>query len=91
MSLNQDLELEPSAASRRLLRLPAVQAALGGMHKTTLYALIRDGRFPPPIKIGGASRWVADEIQAFINERMQEGRGPVPRCRRQPTNEVVAA
>lgn len=52
---------------RRLLPLPAVQAEVG-LHKTTIYGLMRDGKFPRPIKIGDSSRWLSDELEAWINE-----------------------
>ena len=54
-------------ARRRLLPMPAVQAEVG-LHKTTIYGLIRDGKFPRPIKIGDSSRWLSDELEAWINE-----------------------
>jgi predicted DNA-binding transcriptional regulator AlpA len=47
--------------------MPAVQAEVG-LHKTTIYGLIRDGKFPRPIKIGDSSRWLSDELEAWINE-----------------------
>jgi len=50
-----------------LLPLPAVQAEVG-LHKTTIYGLMRDGKFPRPIKIGDSSRWLSDELEAWINE-----------------------
>jgi prophage regulatory protein len=54
-------------SARRLLPMPAVQAEVG-LHKTTIYGLIRDGKFPKPIKIGDSSRWLSDELEAWINE-----------------------
>jgi predicted DNA-binding transcriptional regulator AlpA len=58
-----------SKASGDLLPLSAVQAELGGYHKTTLYSWIKRGKFPKPVKIGGSSRWIADEIRAWKKER----------------------
>lgn len=37
--------------------------------KTKLYSMIRSGEFPAPIKIGTASRWVDEEVEAFIRYR----------------------
>ena len=53
-------------SARRLLAMPAVQAEVG-LHKTTIYGLIRDGKFPKPIKIGDSSRWLSDELAAWID------------------------
>ena len=61
--------LPQNVGVRRLLRLPEVLAALGGMHKTTVYGLIREGQFPAPIKIGGSSRWPSDDIATWIDSR----------------------
>jgi prophage regulatory protein len=58
---------ETPHGARRLLPLPAVQAEVG-LHKTTIYGLIRDGKFPRPIKIGDSSRWLSDELEAWIDE-----------------------
>jgi predicted DNA-binding transcriptional regulator AlpA len=59
--------LPQNFGARRLSRLPEVLSALGGINKTTLYALIRDGRFPPPIKIGGTSCWPSHEVDAWVD------------------------
>jgi excisionase family DNA binding protein len=37
--------------------------------KTKLYKMIKDGEFPAPIKIGRASRWMDEEVEAFIRHR----------------------
>jgi predicted DNA-binding transcriptional regulator AlpA len=36
------------------------------MGRSRVYALIDDGKFPPPIKIGRSSRWLKSEIDAWI-------------------------
>ncbi|WP_257825123.1 AlpA family phage regulatory protein [Rhizobacter sp. J219] len=48
-----------------LLRLPAVSARVG-MRRTKIYGLIKDGKFPSPVKIGKASAWVDEEITQWI-------------------------
>ncbi len=55
------------ASNVRLLPLSAVLAEFG-LHKTTIYGLIKQRKFPPPIKIGGSSRWLADEIENYKAE-----------------------
>ncbi|WP_419597170.1 AlpA family phage regulatory protein [Thiolapillus sp.] len=38
--------------------------------RTTMYKLIKDGKFPPPIKIGKKSLWVKSEINDWIKEQI---------------------
>jgi prophage regulatory protein len=37
-----------------------------GMGRSRIYALIAEGKFPPPVKIGSSSRWIVAEIDAYI-------------------------
>ena len=54
---------------KRLLKLNAV-LSVTSISKTTLYELIRAGEFPQPLRITPqASRWRADEIDAWIESR----------------------
>jgi predicted DNA-binding transcriptional regulator AlpA len=36
------------------------------LNPATLYRGIRDGHFPPPVKIGGSSRWLRAECEAAL-------------------------
>ena len=36
------------------------------MGRSRIYALIANGDFPPPVKIGTSSRWLNPEIDAYI-------------------------
>lgn len=36
------------------------------MGRSRIYALIGEGNFPPPVKIGASSRWIDLEIDAYI-------------------------
>jgi predicted DNA-binding transcriptional regulator AlpA len=52
-----------------LLDKRAVCALLGGsrpINAATLYRHIRKGLLPPPIKLGGSSRWLLTEIEAAL-------------------------
>jgi prophage regulatory protein len=57
------------AINASLLRCPAVlkRTAMG---RTALYALIKAGKFPAPVKVGGASAWVDVEISRWIEGLM---------------------
>ncbi len=39
------------------------------MGRSRIYALIDEGEFPPPIKIGRSSRWLKSEIDSWINKQ----------------------
>jgi prophage regulatory protein len=56
--------------SKRLLRLPAVKD-MTGLSKTTIYDLIKQGKFPDRIKVTErASRWKSADIDAWIDGRV---------------------
>lgn len=60
--------MEPQAnlpSARRLERLPTVMARTG-LHRSFLYRLAKDGQFPAPVKVGGASCWDSWAIDAWI-------------------------
>jgi prophage regulatory protein len=61
--------------SERLLRLPEVMDCVG-LGRSSLYALVAQGSFPRPIKLGRASAWIESEINEWVAERIQEARGP---------------
>ena len=48
-------------------------ARLLGVSRSSWWRRVADGTMPPPLKIGGATRWRADEIEAAI-ERLAAGR-----------------
>jgi predicted DNA-binding transcriptional regulator AlpA len=57
------------SAESALLDINAVRAKLGGnrpLHKATVWRMVRDGKLPRPILIGGSARWIANEINAAI-------------------------
>jgi len=39
------------------------------MGRSRVYALIDEGKFPKPIKIGRSSRWLKSEIDSWITEQ----------------------
>lgn len=61
----------------KLLRLPDVMRQTG-LRRAAIYARIREGIFPPPVKIGKrAVAWPESEVQKWIAELIAEGREPV--------------
>ena len=64
---------EPTKPRTRFLRVSAV-AARTGLSRSTIYRWSAEGRFPPPIRLGGrVVRWV--EAEEWIRERMEKSRG----------------
>jgi predicted DNA-binding transcriptional regulator AlpA len=56
--------------TERLVR-DAEGAAILGCSKATFWRLVAKGAIPPPIKIGGMSRWKVSDVQAFIEQAAQ--------------------
>ena len=53
----------------RLLRLPEVESRTS-LRKSTIYAAIRAGTFPPPVMVGARSvAWRASEVDAWCENR----------------------
>lgn len=59
-----------SLANERLIR-DAEGAAMLGCSKATFWRLVAKGAIPPPIKIGGMSRWKVSDVQKFIEQAAQ--------------------
>ena len=68
--LARRLSESAAALPERLLSLPEVEQQTG-LKKTTIYGLIRQGGFPPPIRLTRrASRWPASQVQSWIADRI---------------------
>lgn len=53
-----------------LMRLPAVMAKTG-LRRSTLYAMIQQGKFPAPVRLcDRAVAWPRSEVQAFVDARI---------------------
>jgi prophage regulatory protein len=60
---------------QQFLRRPAVEAVTG-LGRSTIYQMMSDGRFPKSVRIGRrAVAWTAEEIQAWLEERIAERSG----------------
>ena len=57
----------------RMLRRRSVER-MTGLSKSTLYRLIRQGRFPPPLRLTRkAVRWRREEIDEWLSGRPRGG------------------
>ncbi len=54
----------------RLLPRPEVELRTG-FRSSFIYQLIKEGKFPRPIKIGTSSRWRESEIQTWIHAQIE--------------------
>jgi prophage regulatory protein len=53
-----------------LLRIKDVEQRIG-LRRSKIYGLIRDGDFPPPLKLGRrTSAWVASEIDSWVRRQV---------------------
>ena len=61
-------------APGRFLRLPEVIARTG-LSRSTIYLRLDQGRFPPPVSLGGrAVGWIESEIDEWMRNRIAESR-----------------
>ena len=51
----------------RLISLSELSQRLG-LGKTKIYDLIKQERFPAPVKIGKSSRWSSEKVTQWIND-----------------------
>ena len=59
-----------SCANERLLRLQEVKSRTG-LSRSYLYALVQQGNFPKPVKIGKrAVAWKSSEIDQWIADKI---------------------
>lgn len=58
-----------------LLNIKSVMEILG-VKRTAVYRMVADGVIPAPIKVGGASRWLSDEIQLSISKMIDRRNNP---------------
>lgn len=58
-----------------LAKLPAVMNATG-LSRSTLYARVKTGGFPAPVKLGErAVAWSVESVRTWIAERIEASRG----------------
>lgn len=72
MSALQSTGTPHTKSSVRLVHLEEVMEQTG-LGRTKVYELLGEKKFPEPVKIGRSSRWLDDEISAWI-ESLREAR-----------------
>jgi len=61
--------------SQSILRLPAVRARTG-RSRSSIYADVKAGRFPAPIKLGPRSvGWLETDVAGWLQSRIAASRG----------------
>jgi prophage regulatory protein len=81
MNNNQTSLAPPSAAVQdtrpiRILRRWQVQDTVG-LSRATIYQMMREGRFPKPVKISvRAVGWIEHEIQEWLMKRVETTHSP---------------
>jgi prophage regulatory protein len=64
---------KPVTPRDRLLRLPDVEAATG-CKKSTIYKLMKEGRFPACVRITARmSAWPESAVLQWVQDRIMEG------------------
>ena len=63
----------PLVPRDRLLRLPDVSAIVG-IRKSTIYALMKEGKFPKCIYVTSKTvAWPESAVLAWVNDRINQG------------------
>lgn len=66
-------DLPAARPAERFIRLPEVMRRVG-LARTAIYAGVKAGTFPAPIKNGAASAWLETEVTAWMAARVEESR-----------------
>ena len=61
-----------NAAVERLVTVEEFAARLG-VCRRQIYRLWHRGEIPPPVKVGGATRWLESDVEAYI-EKLKQAR-----------------
>jgi len=64
-----------------LIKIEKVMEMLG-VKKTAIYRMVSDGVLPAPIKVGGASRWLLEEVEDSIAAMVHRRNNPESKIRR---------
>lgn len=56
------------------LRIGDLRKKLGGRGTSTIYTDVKEGRLPPPFKLGGTTFWDEAEVDAYLERQFAEQR-----------------
>jgi prophage regulatory protein len=70
---NSTMTIKPSLLEDQFVDLAFI-TNLTGLTYQWFYKLIKDGLFPKPIKLGRSSRWLKSEVEAWLQERINQSR-----------------
>lgn len=63
----------PAVPRDRLIRLPDVEAATG-CKKSTIYLLLKQGKFPKPVRLSARMvAWPETSVLQWVQDRIAEG------------------
>nr|CBX79212.1 Uncharacterized protein ORF88 [Erwinia amylovora ATCC BAA-2158] len=65
------MKIKPSLLEDQFIDMAFITNLLQ-MTDKWLYKLIKDGIFPQPIKLGRSSRWLESEVEAWLQERINQ-------------------
>jgi prophage regulatory protein len=69
---------EPDERILTILRRKQVEVRTG-LSRSTIYARVKDGTFPPPISLGAkAVGWLQNEVEEWITDRIRGNRSDRP-------------
>jgi len=72
------MQTQTEGPQPRAIRINETLRIFGGS-KSQLYALVKAGKFPAPIKISArSSAWIEHEVLAWLSERIAASRKAVP-------------
>ena len=54
----------------RFIKLKEV-LTMTGVSRSYVYQCIAEGRFPKPIKLGGSSLWLLDEVVSWMEDKVK--------------------
>jgi len=68
------IDFHESVNEARILRIKKVKERTG-LSRSTIYSLIKERNFPPPIPIGArAVGWLSSDVDAWIEARVKASR-----------------
>ena len=74
-AMSKDRRTERTKPAIRFLRISEIEARTG-LSRTTIYDWSADGRFPRPVRLSErAVRWIESELEEWMDERIEQGRG----------------